>query len=100
MSPGNQLTPPQPTVPTNEPPREFTVREGERVSETVIRAIAEQDDVSLTDIVPLYERIDPDALDDFFEPTYDGRPSTATSVEFEYGGYTVVVRGYGIVELH
>jgi hypothetical protein len=70
------------------------------VSETVIRAVSEQDDVSLTDVEPLYERIDPDALDDFFDPVCDGQGSTAMSVEFDYGGYTVIVRGSGVVELH
>ncbi len=99
MSPGNQLTPQQPTIPTHKSTRAFTVRDGEHVSETVIRAVSEQDGVSLTNVEPLYERIDPDALDDFFDPVCDGRGSTAMSVEFDYAGYTVIVRGSGVVEL-
>lgn len=100
MSPGSQLTPPEPTIPAKSPPRQFAVREDEQVSEAVIRAVSEQENVDLQNVAPLYERIDPDALDDFFEPNYDGRVPTVTSVEFDYGGYTVVVRGSGIVELH
>ncbi len=99
MSPGKQLTPNQPTIPTTESTRVFTVRDGEHVSETVIRAVSEQDDVSLTNVEPLYERIDPDALDDFFDPTCNGRGSTAMSVEFDYAGHTVIARGSGVVEL-
>ncbi len=56
--------------------------------------------MDLRNIAPLYERIDPDALNDLFESNYDGRVPNVTSVEFDYGGYTVVVRGSGIVELH
>ncbi len=100
MSPENQLTSPEPTIPTKSPPRQFTVREDERVSEAVIRSVSEQENVDLRNIAPLYERIDPDALNDFFAPNNDGRVPSVTSVEFDYGGYTVVVRGSGIVELH
>lgn len=82
-----------------EPPQQFTVRDRERVSDTVFRAISNQSDMNLMDVAPLYERIDPDALDDFFEPNCQGRVPTVASVQFDYAGYTVVVRGSGTVEL-
>jgi len=66
--------------------------DGLSVSERVIEAVAEREDVRPTELSrPLSDVIDPEALDSLFEPQPDGRPRSEGRVEFEYYGYTVVV---------
>jgi len=65
------------------------------VSERVIQAIADREGVSPLDISPpLFDAIDPDALDRLY-----GNGRSGTSVAFEYSGYRVSVRPDGRVEL-
>jgi hypothetical protein len=55
------------------------------VSEAVLAAVAEREGVDETELeTPLYEAIDPDALDDLFR---DGRGH----VSFQYAGYVVTI---------
>lgn len=63
----------------------FAVKEGP-VSQTVLRALMTVHDGDATDLKPLYDVIDPDALDALFRGPNPG------TVTFEYEGYTVVVR--------
>lgn len=59
----------------------------ENVSEAVVRAVADAEGVSPRDVTPpLYESVNPDALDDLF----GGR--TGGSITFRYCGYLVEVR--------
>lgn len=61
-------------------------------SEAVVERVAEAEDVDPLDLDPLYEAIDPDALDTLCGgPRRDARPSAR--IVFEYHGYTVVVDG-------
>lgn len=55
-------------------------------SDAVVRAVADLADADLVDLPPLYEAVDPDALDALFR----GRP--AGCVAFDYAGYTVTLR--------
>jgi hypothetical protein len=72
--------------------------DGPSVSERVIEAVAEREDVGPTELTrPLSDVIDPEALDTLFEPQPDGRPRGEGRVEFEYYGYTVVVDTGGSV---
>ncbi|MDS0282818.1 HalOD1 output domain-containing protein [Haloarcula onubensis] len=65
------------------------------VSDRVIRAVADREGVSPLDIsTPLFDAIDPDALDRLYGNHGDG----VTTV-FEYSGYRVTVHGGGRVEL-
>lgn len=70
----------------------------ESISEAVVAAIARAKDVDPVDIeTPLYEVVDPDALDSLF-------PServcvTSGLVEFSYCGYDVTVTSGGEVSL-
>ena len=65
------------------------------ISERVVDAVADHDGVSPLDISPpLFDAIDPDALDRLFA---DGR--TGVTVAFSYAGYRVTVRDGGRVEL-
>ena len=65
------------------------------VSERVIQAIPDCEGVSPLDISPpLFDAIDPDALDRVYA---DGRPGVTT--EFQYAGFRVTVRPSGRIEL-
>ncbi len=65
------------------------------VSERVVHAIADRKGVSPLDISsPLFDAIDPDALDRLYD---DGR--TGVTTEFEYLDYLVTVGGSGRIEL-
>ncbi|RQG97336.1 hypothetical protein EA473_03970 [Natrarchaeobius chitinivorans] len=63
----------------------------------VVTAVAEVEDSAVGDLPPLYDAIDPEALNKLFtsrcEPTVD-------LVEFEYAGYSIAVRGSGDVAVH
>lgn len=61
-----------------------------RPSETVVAALAENADVDPLEFdVPLYEAIDPDALDALFE----GSETAQLRVTFTYESYDVTVEG-------
>lgn len=69
------------------------------VSEAVIEAIADADDVSPTAMSPpLYRAIDPDALDALFRPSDPGS-STTGQLEFTYRGYAVTVHDDGRIDV-
>lgn len=63
--------------------------ESRPVHERVIHAVADVEDVGPTDLDPLYETIDPEALDTLFKPDVGGR------IEFTYEGHDVVVHADG-----
>ena len=70
----------------------------------VIRAVAEREGVDPIDIEPpeyepLYDVLNPEALDALFEPREGGIPRGSGQVEFTYCGYEVVVESDGSVEL-
>lgn len=56
-------------------------------SEAVVATVANRDGSDPVDLPPLYDAVDPDALDAIFR---DGRPGRVT---FEYAGYEVTVCG-------
>lgn len=64
-----------------------------RVVETVATAL----DGSPARIDPLYDAIDPDALDALFVRPRTAAPSTVTRLTFEYSGFSVTVTGDGTV---
>lgn len=69
--------------------RDGVARGDSSVSLTVIEALAEAQGVSPTDIdTPLYETVDPEALETLFEPTDD---SATGRVVFEIEGFEVTV---------
>jgi hypothetical protein len=76
-----------------------TTRDGddaERPSRSVIEAVADATERDPTDLDPLYETIDPDALDAIFESTADRyRPSSKTCVSFRFEGCEVAVHADG-----
>jgi len=61
---------------------------------TVLSAVARQTGVDVADLeAPLYEAIDPDALDRLLQHGAD------VTVSFEYDGHDVSVRGDGTVSV-
>lgn len=71
----------------------------ERVGTKVVAAVADANGVDPLDLdTPLYEVIDPDALDALFQPQATGLPRTGTAqVTFSMAGCEVVVNSTGQV---
>ncbi|WP_266081945.1 HalOD1 output domain-containing protein [Haladaptatus caseinilyticus] len=65
----------------------------------ILNAITEVDDRSVDDFEPLYEVIDPDALDALFAPQVDGSSRAVGNISFQYAGYWVTVSSDGAVEI-
>jgi len=59
-------------------------------SSEVVSAVAAHEGVDETELPPLYDVIDPDALDALLSSVQTGGSDQA-SVDFEYAGYRVVV---------
>lgn len=68
----------------------YQIDHAERLSEAVVKAVADAEGVGPTDLRPLYEAVDPDALDSLFHSSDDAQ-LTAGQVEFSYHGYHVHV---------
>lgn len=65
------------------------------ISQQVVEAIADATGVDPLELPPLYDSVDPDALDSLF--SHDGASASITSLCFEIGDCEVVVRGSGEV---
>lgn len=79
------------------PPEVYERGDGESVSETVIRAVADLNDVDPLDMnTCLYDGIDPAALERLCGDDCTGR-DTETRVSFEFDGYWVTVDSAGTV---
>lgn len=66
------------------------------LSEAVIDAVATAAGVDALQLDPLYESVDPDALDTIFMPEASGRLREGdASVAFTVSGYDIVVKSYG-----
>ncbi|MFC3959617.1 HalOD1 output domain-containing protein [Halovivax cerinus] len=68
---------------------------GESLAIAVVDAVAEAAGCDPIQLDPLYDAVDPDALNALF----DGRRETTGQFRFEYHGYTVVVDANGCVTL-
>ena len=66
-------------------------------SQAVVERVAACEGVDHTELVPLYEAIDPDALDGLVA-THLGNES-ALQITFTYQGYDVTITGDGVVHL-
>jgi len=80
-------------------PHQYTIDWDRRepVSFAVQAALGELEDCSPTELAPLADYVDPDALEAFFR----GTPADVAtrSLTFEYEGYTVHVDGSGRVRI-
>ncbi|WP_158055913.1 HalOD1 output domain-containing protein [Halorussus halophilus] len=71
----------------------------EPLSTVVVRLVAAITDTDPLELEPLRDRVDPDALDELFAPTVDGRPRAVGQVTFPLAGHQVVVSGEGEIEI-
>ena len=62
----------------------------------VVSAVAEASGVDMFELPPLYEAINPDALNELF--TSRSEPAVG-EVSFQYAGYDVTVHGSGVVRV-
>lgn len=62
----------------------------------VVSAVAEVEETDPVDLPPLYDAINPEALNELFTSQSD---SSVAQITFEYAGYAIVVRGSGVVEV-
>ena len=68
-------------------------------STAVIETVAVATNRESTDIGPLYEHVDPDALDSFIFPDGAAKDHDSRLVSFEFGGKHVTVRATGEVTI-
>ena len=65
----------------------------------VMETIAAVSDCRQEELDPLYERINPDSLDDIVDPRFTKRADARSTVSFGYGEYHVTVRSDGEVSV-
>lgn len=80
---------------SDEPPVQSDLGADERPSVGTIRCIAAVTNVSHTELPPLGDSIDADALDALFDHARDADRSGLLEVSFPYAGFDVVVRAGG-----
>ena len=73
--------------------------ETEPVSQTVVLAVAEATGEDPMELPPLYDTVDPDALNNLFEDRIDGAERLGGNFEFAYAGCDVTVRADGSVNV-
>lgn len=71
---------------TSEVPESSTAPDPPATTEDVVRAVAEREGVSETDLTPLYHVVDPEALDAMVTHT-----DVSVRITFDYEGYAVTV---------
>ncbi|WP_423746482.1 HalOD1 output domain-containing protein [Haladaptatus sp. SPP-AMP-3] len=70
------------------------------LAKQVIMRVADEVNRSYQELIPLYEVIDPDALDNLFAPTHEGDARSDGLVEFEYAGCEIIVDSAGEVTVN
>ncbi len=71
----------------------------DRISTAVVEALANANDVDPLELDPLYEAVDPDALDSLFSTTDGSSRTHHGKVQFTTNGYEVEVTSTGRVHL-
>lgn len=69
------------------------------LAEKVVTAVADAANTSPNELPPLYEVIEPDALNRLFAPTYTGNSRSEGRITFLYAGYRVVINSSSIEEV-
>ncbi|WP_049927262.1 HalOD1 output domain-containing protein [Halopiger goleimassiliensis] len=84
-----------PVASRSEPVHSFDWHDSPTVSYAVVMAVSEVTDAAPDALEPLYDALDPDALNRLLEH-WSARPGDAGgSLEFEYGAYSIVVEANG-----
>ena len=73
----------------------FEPSSGGSATEAVVSLVAQEESCDPLELPPLYESVDPEALDRICEVA-DG---SSLRISFDYSDYTVLVDGSGIVQL-
>jgi hypothetical protein len=68
-------------------------------STAVVETVAQAADCDHQELSPLYEWIDPDALDAIIAPPLARTTDTTASISFTYTGYSVTVHSTGAVHV-
>ena len=68
-------------------------------STAVIELIAEESGQDPTELEPLYDSVDPDALEQLIRGNGANQHDNTVSVSFAYNEYAVVIQSGGLVEL-
>ena len=71
--------------------------DGSAPSHRVLEAVSEARDVDVLDLPPLYDTVDPDALDVLFADRPGDAGARSGTLAFEYADSTVVLDGDGTV---
>jgi hypothetical protein len=79
----------------NETETVFWADKHESPSEAIVTAIAAKERVTETGLPPLYNQIDPDALDTLVA----GQSTDDIQISFTYSGYTVRIRDSETIEI-
>lgn len=66
---------------------------GSSVSEQVVQTVANRSTTGALDLPPLFDTLDPDALDTLIQEMDEGE------VSFDYAGYNITVNTQGVVEV-
>lgn len=67
--------------------------------ELIVKTISKITNTNVLELQPLYETIDPEALDDLFSPVEGKAPRNVGSLTFEYEGYQIVVHASGWIDI-
>lgn len=81
--------------PELEPLREFDWARDDGVCPELVRVMSELLEADVTELDPLYQIVDPDALERLFAPSANPQSRLNGSVRFEYHGYPVVISANG-----
>lgn len=79
----------------NETETVFWTNQYESPSEAIVTTIAAKETVTETALPPLYNQIDPDALD----ALVTGQSDDSIQVSFTYSGYNVHIRDSDVIEI-
>ncbi|ELZ15285.1 hypothetical protein C477_18905 [Haloterrigena salina JCM 13891] len=82
----------------HEPSSVTSVSEGQP-SLTIVERVAALDGTDPLSLPPLYDAIDPDALDSLFQSSSADGPQTTGAVQFTYYGYDVRVDADGEIAI-
>lgn len=75
------------------------VQEYREVSDAVIFAVADAEDVSPLELTPLTHAIDPDALNNFVGSLQEKQTNCNGYIEFEYRDHCITVRSDGDISI-
>ena len=70
---------------------ERSLGEEGNISLQIVDFVAKREHTDPLELPPLYDAVDPDALDDLFESGHQNGTAQSGRIEFQYNGYTVIV---------